>query len=261
MLRFIQDQPAILISTGKEKILVISDLHIGFEHSLAEQGINIPSHTPRILDRIRSLAKKHDATRLFILGDVKHEVVGISLQEYAELPDFFRELLRVFKGVEIVPGNHDGEIGRLLPPKTILHPPTGTYIWDSKKKISIIHGHAWPSPELFDCDTFILGHNHLTVEFRYSGYRMVEPVWLAAKWDKEKIAEAYTKYSGLETRISNPKIILMPAFNPLLGGMAVNANPNISPLGPIFSSGAVELGESEVYLLDGTYLGRLSSIS
>lgn len=261
MLRFIQDQPAILIRTPWEKILVISDLHIGFEHSLAEQGINIPSHTPRILDRIQSLAKKHDATRLFILGDVKHEVVGISLQEYAELPDFFRELLRVFKEVEVVPGNHDGEIGKILPPRAILHPPTGTYIWDSKKRISIIHGHAWPSPEVFYCDTFILGHNHLTVELRYSGYRMVEPVWLTARWDKERITEAYTKYSGLKARISNPKIILMPAFNPLLGGMAVNSKPDINLLGPIFSSGAVELGESELYLLDSTYLGKLSRLS
>ena len=52
----------------------------------------------------------------------------------------------------------------------------------------------------------------------------------------------------------------MPAFNELCGGVAFNESVRDDLLGPIFSSGAVELDNSEIYLLDGTFLGILKNI-
>jgi len=57
----------------------------------------------------------------------------------------------------------------------------------------------------------------------------------------------------------------MPSFNDFLGGRPVN---EISPhkdssgelIGPVLRSKAVDLANSELYLLDGTYLGTLNQL-
>ena len=44
--------PALILKINSEKILIISDLHIGWEVSLAKNGIHIPSQTPKLLKKI-----------------------------------------------------------------------------------------------------------------------------------------------------------------------------------------------------------------
>jgi hypothetical protein len=57
----------------------------------------------------------------------------------------------------------------------------------------------------------------------------------------------------------------MPPFNDFLGGRPVNSKRIEEThagesLGPILRSGAVDLDEAEVHLLDGTYLGRVRQL-
>jgi metallophosphoesterase superfamily enzyme len=56
----------------------------------------------------------------------------------------------------------------------------------------------------------------------------------------------------------------MPSFNDFLGGRPIN---EIKPrkvqnqmIGPVLRSEAVDLPKSEIYLLDGTYLGNLNQL-
>jgi metallophosphoesterase superfamily enzyme len=51
------------------------------------------------------------------------------------------------------------------------------------------------------------------------------------------------------------RFIVMPAFNPLCGGIAANKEPIIGPFGKI-----VDLENAEVYLLNGTALGRIKDL-
>ena len=87
------------------------------------------------------------------------------------------------------------------------------------------------------------------------------------------MAAAYLRYKGIDDEgdplaafreafglgVKSPRIVIMPAFNRLLGGMAMNAGEG-AMLGPIFSSGAVNMEKAELYLLDGTYLGLLGRL-
>jgi metallophosphoesterase superfamily enzyme len=52
----------------------------------------------------------------------------------------------------------------------------------------------------------------------------------------------------------------MPAFGELVGGAAVNRRMPDELLGPMFRAGVVSLDEAEVYMLDGTYLGRVKEL-
>ena len=52
----ITNEPALFIKN--KKILVVADLHIGIESELREYGINTPSKTKDMLDRLNFLIKK-----------------------------------------------------------------------------------------------------------------------------------------------------------------------------------------------------------
>jgi len=54
---------------------------------------------------------------------------------------------------------------------------------------------------------------------------------------------------------SDPNILVMPAFNPLCGGIALNSEPIIGPFGKI-----IDIINADVYLLDGSSLGKVNDI-
>lgn len=273
MLKLVPDEPALMLRAQSDKVLIIADLHLGFEKSLSSRGVNIPSQTNKLYSRLKGIIEKHRPNRLLILGDVKHGTSRIVSHEWVEVPNFLERAQKLVEVVEVVRGNHDGGLRALLPRAITVHPSSGVQIRAGKELVSLLHGHAWPSSELLTGDVMVLAHNHPTIELReYAGFRMVEPVWVTAKWNKEKLAKTFLKDFGHRMddplssfkkafgfEIGNPKIILMPAFNPLLGGKAVNSSDR-SLLGPLLSSGALLMDEAEVYLLDGSYLGHLSDL-
>lgn len=79
MIKFITDSPALFIP--EEKILAITDLHIGIENQIYRSGITIPSQVDKLKENIDYLLKQTHASKLVILGDLKHEVPGTTFQE------------------------------------------------------------------------------------------------------------------------------------------------------------------------------------
>ncbi|MDH5390549.1 MAG: phosphoesterase, partial [Candidatus Bathyarchaeota archaeon] len=53
----IQPYPALLLRRKTERVLVVADLHIGWEAPLTQKGVHVPSQTPKILDKILQLIK------------------------------------------------------------------------------------------------------------------------------------------------------------------------------------------------------------
>ncbi len=275
MFRFVEDEPALILQTDAEKILIASDLHIGYEKDLARKGVRIPSQTPRLFRKMEKIVSEQNPDRIILLGDIKHGTVKLLPNEWRDVPEFFEKLLTLSDKIEVVPGNHDGELKHLLPRSITLHKTRGLIIQNKKEKILITHGHTWPTSTALDSDLVIMGHNHFTVEFREeTGLRATEPVWTVARWKPVKIAEAYLRwkkirYQGdplsefrehLKTDIGDPKIIILPAFNPMIRGMVINRSPDDSYISPILKSGAVDVDRAEVYLLDQTFVGRTSDI-
>ena len=250
MIRFIKDFPALFIE--EKKILAIADLHIGLQYELSKSGINIPSQTKKMKENIDYLLNLTKASILVVLGDIKHKVPGMSWQEIKDVPKLFEYLSSKVK-VIICKGNHDDHIEKIIPKRVKIHTSKGFKI----KNFGFNHGHAWPSKELMTCDYLIISHTHPTIQFADKfGYRIVEPVWIKGKIDQEKIKERYkVKKTG------KLEVIIMPAFNNLLGGTPVNVKTTSNELlGPLLKNNFVNLDKSQLYLLDGTYLGMLKNI-
>ena len=67
-------------------------------------------------------------------------------------------------------------------------------------------------------------------------------------------------------KLQTKEIFIMPSFNDFLGGRPVNETKSRKEIGsealigPVLRSQAVDVDNSELYLLDGTYLGTLNHL-
>lgn len=227
------NEPALLID---KKTVVIADLHIGIEKEYRNAGLNMPSQTKKLGERIIKICDEAGIEKLIILGDIKHSIPGMSYQEYREIPTLFEKLTAKYD-VEIAVGNHDGNISAIIPGDIKIHSSRGF----SFQGIGLFHGHAHPSDRVLKAKNLVAAHIHPIVSFDMSfGTRMSEPCWLKAKLK------------------NNPEksLVIMPAFN-LLCGSAINSH-KLKPRAPILK--IIEFEESDVYLLDGTLLGKVRDL-
>lgn len=272
-----QPHPAFLLRRKSEGVLVVADLHLGWEAPLIQKGVHIPSQTPRILNKILQLIKMCKPTRLIFLGDVKHAIAKVEMEEWRDIPDFFEALEKKVSDIQVIPGNHDGNLEALLPENVKILPSTGVVF----ENVGLFHGHAWPTPELLGCQSLITGHVHPMVAFRDPmGFRITRQIWVKANCDGECLAKSLLERLAIKVD-ANPSLVLgdqfnvklrvsqvfiMPSFNQFLGGQPINErkfgqNAKSRPfIGPVLRSGSINLTDAEIYLLDGTFLGTVSQL-
>jgi len=267
--------PAALVKAKDTRTLVVADLHIGWEIALSEKGIHVPTQAARLLEKLKTLIKAYKPDKLLILGDVKHTVATAELGEWQDVPEFFNELKRHIGEIQIIHGNHDGNLDPLLPEGIKILPSSGTVIGDA----GFFHGHRWPSPALLKCKTLVMGHVHPVIVLRDpAGFRITRQVWVKAKCDSDQLAEILLQKHGIKIEGNAQKtflkhykvkprttqLFIMPSFNEFLGGKPLNEdmaeNRSEKIVGPILRAEAVDLKNAEVYLLDGTFLGFLSQL-
>src|SRR5712692_1015613 len=183
----VADQPALLLERDGERAVVVADLHLGWEVTLARQGIHVPSQVPRLLDRLRRIIHDTSCQQLILLGDVKHAVAKVELEEWKYVPEFFEGLVEIIPDVQVIPGNHDGNLEPLTPPNVKIGSSDGLAFWDT---VGLFHGHAWPSPPLLGCKFLVMGHLHPVVLFKDPlGFRITRQAWVRAKSDGNRLAE------------------------------------------------------------------------
>ncbi|MGC8496831.1 MAG: metallophosphoesterase [Thermoplasmata archaeon] len=220
------------------KLMIIADLHLGIEAEFENRGILIPDQSLNILDRILRLIEAHEVRTLIILGDVKHTLYYPDYRDKSRLSAFFHELSEK-ASIEIVPGNHDGSLKRMYPELNVRSSRGilfGPYY--------LMHGHTWPTKELEKARYLVMAHIHPEIRITDAqGHNQVEPCWL--RGNPEKKMENYYDFNG--------EVIIMPSFNTLTGRALSDEKDTI---GPLFANGIVKIAHMNVYLLDGTNLGK-----
>ncbi len=280
LLKPVSPYAALIIENNSEKSLVIADIHLGWEATLSDEGVHIPSQTTKLLKRLEHIISLEKPDCLIVLGDVKHTIEKIELEEWRDIPVFFEKLRKKVPCIKVVPGNHDGNIEVLLPEGIDLVSQKGIIIGS----VGLFHGHTWPDIKMLGCETLVIGHIHPTIVFKDPiGFRIINQVWVRApcdrtiltrsmlrhyriKFKKGENPEAVLKFKfSIEPRVKN--LLIMPSFNDFLGGRAINRSTIARDaifrdfLGPILRSGSVIFDESEIYLLDGTFIGTLNQLS
>jgi uncharacterized protein len=277
MFNLLLPYPAALIKAKNKKTLLIADPHIGWELALQDKGIHVPSQTFKILAKLTVILRQFKPDKLVILGDVKNTVVSHELGEWQDIPEFFSQLQGLVDEIAIVRGNHDANIEPLLPENVGLLPATGSIFGD----VGVFHGHRWPSPLVLKCKILLMGHLHPVIVLKDpAGFKITRQVWMKAICNTEVFAKILLQKHGMKLegnleetlkkryniKLKAKELFIMPSFNNFLGGRPVNEERarkeigNEALIGPVLRSKAVDIDNSELYLLDGTYLGTLNQL-
>lgn len=209
---------------AKPRVLIIADLHIGYEEALASEGILVPKMTfgemkKEILELLRLKPRI-----VVVNGDLKHEFGEISRQEWFETLEILDILLKDKRKVVLIKGNHD----------TILEPiarKKGLKVVDYYivGNIAILHGHKiLLDKEIYakKIKTIVIGHEHCAVSIREDAKQELYKCFLKGKW-------------------RGKNLVVMPSFFSVYEGSDVKREKLLSPF-----LEEIALKNFEVYVLD-----------
>ncbi|MBT3324443.1 phosphoesterase [archaeon] len=181
----------------KEKVLVIGDIHIGYEEELNIKGLMIPRFNFKDLKE-RILKILDNVETVVINGDIKHKFGGIMNTEWKDVRDFL-ELFGERK-IVLVQGNHD----RILKPIV-----KDMELVDYYKvgDVMICHGDDIKDVE---SKVIIIGHEHCAIGLR-EGVRL----------------EKYKCF--IKGKYKRKVLIAMPSYNLLAEGSDVLREKKLSP--------------------------------
>jgi putative SbcD/Mre11-related phosphoesterase len=151
----------LLISSEGERVLVVGDLHLGYEEALNRTGVLVgrKMFDEMISDLNAVFGEVGKVDKVVLLGDVKHDFGGISRQEWKDVNAILDYFESMAKKIIVVRGNHDTILEPILKKrKTKL---LGVYIWNG---FAFSHGdedyeEIWNK----EINTIVVGHGHPAV--------------------------------------------------------------------------------------------------
>ncbi len=242
--KMVQGEPALLLE-GQKRHLVVTDLHIGFESSLAENKIFVGKNTTlnESIQKISSIIESQKPDDLILLGDIKSGISRISKNEWNEVPEFLRKISEK-TDVVLIPGNHDSNISRLVPEEITLISSLGMVLENSL----LTHGHTMPTENFSHVDKIIMGHIH-PVFFDEDSILNGQRVWVSIKTKKENLFPSASGYL---------EITIVPSFNRYFYATKKKSyRKSISPIIEKIKNNS----SARIVTLDGTIIGDETLLS
>jgi len=230
----------------KEKILVIADLHLGYEEAMNKEGIFIPrmnfddcrKRMQKIFLELKEkegIDKKNKLEKIIILGDLKHEFGGISEQEWNEVILMLEFLSLYCREIVLVQGNHDNILGPIAKWKNMEIVP---HYYLKDKKILFLHGHKMKfSKEFIEAKILVIAHEHPAISLREGVKKEKYKCFLKGKYEKKEL-------------------IVLPSILSITEGADVLNKKLLSP----FLQG--ELDEFETWIVEDKiyYFGKIKNL-
>lgn len=206
------------------KILVISDIHIGFEDYALGENLFSKSQFREVIEKLDGIFEflrneKISVKKIIILGDLKHEFGIISDSEWRETLGLLDYLIKKIDlnrkkrngkkepgkkpldekdKIILIKGNHDNILGSIAEKrgvKVLNYYKTGN--------ICFLHGDRIYNDCLDENDVLIMGHLHPAVSL-YDEYKKEKfKCFLKGKW---------------RVKGSEKIVYILPSFIPLIGG-------------------------------------------
>ncbi len=193
----------------ERKILIVGDLHLGYEETLRKGGLFFPENLiGSICDIFEKIFEKTGKlNKVILLGDVKHYFGGILRSEYK---DFYKLINKIKKNLNkrgkiiITEGNHDSILKPIIRGKkdydfVLLKP------YHIEEDVLFFHGNLkkdfWEESVFLNRSVkeIVIGHFHPALTLK-----------------KDSKTEKYKIF--LLGKIKNKKIIILPSFFPLNEG-------------------------------------------
>lgn len=222
--------PAVYVP--EDNLVVIADLHIGYEGELARMGVFMPrSQITKLLKRIDKLYLNVKAKRILINGDLKHSFSRLTRQEKDEIEMIVNRLTSYYQELIFIKGNHDNYLRGLLR-------KLGFELLDfySEKGRLFIHGHKLINEDILkEHEIIAIGHEHPSIALRDSiGYT------------HKFLACVYAP-----TTLGNT-LVMLPPFSLLSSGTVITTKSRDELLSPISRKYAI-LEEAVPFIVDEEY--------
>lgn len=233
-----------MVLEGEKKNLIVTDIHIGFENTLASNEIFIGKNTStnETIEELSNIINSEEADALILLGDIKSSIKNISKNEWDEVPLFFNKIKQKCD-IILIPGNHDANIQRLVPENISMISPIGMV----EENILLTHGHTMPSENFSHIDKIIMGHVH-PIFFQEDSVLNGQRVWISLKTEKQNI---FPSESG------DIEITIIPSFNKYF--YATHKKKYKKSISPIIEK-IKHVSSAKIITLDGTIIGDESII-
>jgi len=209
-------------------VLVIADLHIGYEAALEKQGITLPkSQYPKIKKTVEEMIRIVRPKVLIVNGDLKHEFGEATRQEWKETLDFIDFIQSMGIELIVVRGNHDNFLIPILKKKGVeFKDPSYTL-----GEFLFIHGHKQLNLESFKqtIKTIVMAHEHPAIGVR-------DELGVRRRFKCFLVGKVYDK-----------NLIVMPALSPLMPGVEINNVEKDELLSPLLRVADIEEFVAIVY--------------
>lgn len=165
-------------------VLVLSDIHLGFEEAQNRRGIFIPRVTFKaLLDRLQKMLMGRHFASIILNGDVKHEFGSISPSEWRTILQFVNFLKQYTDHIVMVEGNHDPLL-KYVAKKYAIPLVNHVFVYG----IYITHGDVVPEDADFkQASTVVIGHDHPAVGLRRGMRKEVYKCFLRGKWKQKQL--------------------------------------------------------------------------
>ena len=248
-IRPIASKAALLIDEHRkrQRYIVISDLHLGFEYQISIRGISIDGQGifEEMTTELYDLIKSNQIDAVILLGDLKSTIRSISKYEWHIIPQFLKFISEI-TDIYLIPGNHDSNIRFLMPEDINVMSTKGMVLDDTL----LIHGHTMPTIAKANIKRIVMGHVH-PVFLRPNSVINGQRVWIYLKIIKSAI------FPGTEGDLD---IVIVPAFNRYL--YAINERHYTKSISPIIAkaikSNAIK--QSMLISLDGSVVGDIENL-
>ncbi|HIJ98038.1 TPA: metallophosphoesterase [archaeon] len=170
----------------KEKTLVISDLHLGYEKDLQTKGILVPPFQfKEIKQKLVKIFEKTGKLKYVVInGDLKHEFGRISNQEWKEILELIDFLSENCEKIVTVKGNHDIILDRITKKRKVQFEKTGFAIGE----FYITHGHVIPdNKEIKKAKTVVIGNEHPAVSLTDGIISEKYKCFLKGSWKRKNL--------------------------------------------------------------------------
>ncbi len=189
-----------------EKVLVVGDLHLGYEEAMNKSGVFVTRemYNEMIREFDEMFLKVGDVEEIVLLGDVKHAFSGNLSQEWNDVLRLIEYLKEKCKKLIILKGNHDNYLVNISRKGEI--EVEKTYFW---KGFIFLHGDV-DNIELYDKKVkyWVMGHAHPAIKIS-DGNKM----------------EKYKCF--IVGKYKSKEVIILPSFFPLVVGSDVREGLNV----------------------------------
>ena len=183
----------------EKSVLVLADLHLGYEEHLNEQGVLVPRvQLKEIMKDLKEIFKKIKyVEKIIILGDLKHEFGTISSQEWKDVKEILDFLKKKARKILLIKGNHDTILEPLAKRKELK-----VVDYFKEEGICFLHGNKFVPNFLKETRILVLGHRHPAVILS-DGYKKEKyKCFLIGTWRKKEV-------------------VILPSFFPFVEGSDV----------------------------------------